>query len=71
MTDATLTKLTVNMTDKAMAAINSAADRLGLSRTDTINRAVQAYDVLLAAKPGDVLVFGNPNGPDVTVEIGR
>jgi hypothetical protein len=71
MTTEALTKITAYMTPDAMTALESAADRLGLSRTDTLNRAVQAYETLLAAEPGAVLVFPNPDGTSITVRIGR
>jgi hypothetical protein len=65
------TKVTAFMTPASMEALGSAADRLGLSRTDTMNRAIQVYELLLAAKPDDVLVFGNPDGSSVVVGVGR
>lgn len=42
-----LTKLTVNLTPRAVAAMASAAERTGDSKTDTINRALIVYDVVL------------------------
>ena len=36
-------KVTVNLIPKAWEAANETAARLGLSRTDVINRALQAY----------------------------
>jgi len=39
-------KVTVNLIPKAWTAAAEAAKRLGLSRTDVINRALQAYGFL-------------------------
>jgi hypothetical protein len=61
-----ITKLAFNATDKAMAALNEAADRTGLSRTDAANRALQLYAAVLAAEPGQALTFDEPQlGPRV------
>ena len=57
-----LHKVTVNLIPKAWEAANETAALLGLSRTDVINRALQAYAYLEAAiaagseilvRPGD------------------
>lgn len=42
MTD-NLIKVSFNATGRAVAALQSAADHANLSRTDTLNRAVQVY----------------------------
>jgi hypothetical protein len=49
-----LTKLTVNLIPAAVDALTAAAERCGHSRTDTVNRALQLYDVVTAcaATPG-------------------
>jgi hypothetical protein len=39
-------KVTVNLIPKAWTAAAESAERLGLSRTDVINRALQAYAFL-------------------------
>jgi hypothetical protein len=41
---AELHKITVNLIPKAWDAANVTAERLGLSRTDVINRALQVYE---------------------------
>ncbi len=69
VTTENLTKLTVNVTTKSMAALEASAERLGLSRTDTINRALQMQETLLTADRGDHLVFVNPNSPDLAVQV--
>ena len=38
-----LTKLSVNLLPRAMAALNEAAELVGCSRTDTVNRALLLY----------------------------
>ena len=60
-----LRKVTVNLIPKAWAAAGDAAERLGLTRTDVINRALQAYAFLeeQIAAGAEVLV----RQPDGTV----
>jgi hypothetical protein len=43
-----LTKVAVNMTPRAMAAVQRVQMATGDSRTDVVNRAVQVYDAVLA-----------------------
>jgi hypothetical protein len=49
-----LTVLTVNLVPSAVDAMTAAAERCGDTRTDTVNRALQLYDVLIdcASTPG-------------------
>lgn len=42
-----LTKVTVNLTEQSMAALNDAAAIEGDTRTETINRALQLYCLLV------------------------
>jgi hypothetical protein len=58
-------KVTVNLIPKAWAAAEGTAERLRLTRTDVINRALQAYAYLeeQAAAGSEVLV----RHPDGTV----
>jgi hypothetical protein len=42
-----LTKVTVNLTPRAVAALGTACDRTKDSKTDTINRALQVYALVL------------------------
>jgi hypothetical protein len=58
-----LTKLTVNLLPQSMAALNSAAERLGDSRTDTVNRAVQVYAKVTDLTPGEAITFTNAGEP--------
>ena len=53
-----LTRLTVNLIPKADAALELAARVTGLSRTDTVNRALQFYAYMMAVKDngGEVLI---------------
>lgn len=43
MPETSLTKVSFNAVPNAMTALGVAADNAGLSRTDTLNRAVQTY----------------------------
>lgn len=60
-----LHKVTVNLIPKADEALQATAERLQLSRTDVINRALQAYGYLeeTIANGGDVLI--RPKGAEV------
>lgn len=51
-------KVTVNLIPKAWEAANTTAAHLGLSRTDVINRALQAYAFLeqVVADGGKIIV---------------
>ncbi|WP_157239637.1 hypothetical protein [Catenuloplanes japonicus] len=40
-------RLTVNLTSQAAAALNRASDTTRHSKTDTVNRALQIYDLVL------------------------
>jgi hypothetical protein len=42
-----LTRVTVNLTPRSVDALDNAVRKSGDSRTDTINRALQAYDLVL------------------------
>jgi acyl-CoA synthetase (NDP forming) len=56
-----LHKITVNLIDKADRALSAAAEREGLNRTDTINRALQFYDYFSneTAEGAEVLIHKN------------
>ena len=41
--DKGLTRVTVNLTPRAVAAMESLSRKTGLGKTDTINRALQVY----------------------------
>jgi hypothetical protein len=62
-----LTAVTVNLTERAMTALNETADRLGDTRTDTINRAIQLYAVTTALAPGQGAQFNRVDGEQVTL----
>jgi hypothetical protein len=53
-----LHKVTVNLIPKAWEAVNETAARLGLSKTDVINRALQSYAYFdqVTADGGEVFV---------------
>lgn len=38
-----LTKVSINFLEKSMEALEAAAEQTGDNRTDTLNRAIQAY----------------------------
>lgn len=59
------TKLSFNATERTVAALHAAADMLGLSKTDTANRALQIYASLLALDEGNVISVDHPGGPDL------
>jgi hypothetical protein len=44
-----VTRVTVNLTGKALAALEAAAARTGDTRTDTTNRAIHLYNRLTEA----------------------
>ena len=50
-------KVTVNLIPKAWDAANATATLLGLSRTDVINRALQAYAFFEETRAGGSEVF--------------
>ena len=63
-----LHKITVNLVPKADLALQAAAEREGLNRTDTLNRALQFYDffseeaardtkIMLVRKDGETLLL--------------
>lgn len=47
-----VTKLSVNMTARAMTSLEQAAALTGDSRTDTVNRAMQVYAAIVALAEG-------------------
>lgn len=55
--EAHLTELTVNLVPAALTALERAADRMGDTQTETINRALQLYDAVTATGPGGVVEF--------------
>jgi hypothetical protein len=64
----TLTKLTVNLTPKAAAALDNAASITGDSKTDTVNRALQFYEWLEMEKAtGRQILCRDPSTGDVEV----
>lgn len=54
---ATLTKVIVNCTPRAMAALDRVTDLTDDSKTDTINRALQLYAALVATADGKGFTF--------------
>jgi hypothetical protein len=66
-TQTDLTTITVNMTNDSMRALTETADRLGDTKTETINRAVQLYAKLTALDLGQSMTFANRAGEPFTV----
>lgn len=65
-----LTKISLNMIPRAVAAIEQAADITGDSRTDVINRAVQLYAFTEAIQhAGGFLMVHNPDGTTYRLEL--
>lgn len=67
-----LTRVNVNLTQRTVAALDSAVAKTGDSRTDTINRAIQVYDLvqdLLRNGDGRSLVIKYPSGESERVFI--
>lgn len=59
-----LTKVTVNLVPRAVDALNAAAEQTGDSRTDTVNRALQMYALLVrdTADGAEVWLAWPPRG---------
>lgn len=55
-------KLTVNLIEPASRALIRAAERTGLSRTDTVNRALQVYDLVTFMEESGVYVRNSTTG---------
>lgn len=62
-----LTKLTVNLTSRAMEAVNVTAKLLGDTRTGTINRSVQIYAAAVSLDQGERIRFDRTDGERVTL----
>ena len=60
-----LTRLTVNLTPRAAAAMDAAAERLGDTKTDTVNRALIIYESLTRLEVGDGLLFTRKEGEPI------
>ncbi len=59
-----LTRLIVNLTPRAVSALEQAAHRTGLSRTDVVNISVQLYNQL--AEAGERQGIIHLEAPDIT-----
>ncbi len=67
-----LTRVNVTLTRRTVTALDSAVEKSGDSRTDTINRAIQVYDLvqdLLRGGDGRSLVIRYPDGETERVYI--
>lgn len=66
-----LTRITVNLTPRAMDALDSAVSKTSDSRTDSINRALQVYDLFLdlLARGGGSLLLKHADGETERVYI--
>lgn len=51
------TKVTFYAIPEAMEALSGAVAATGDTNTDTLNRAIQTYALLLAARPGTLIAF--------------
>jgi hypothetical protein len=59
---AALTKVTVYCTPRSMSALDKVTDATGDSKTDSINRAIQLYAELVAARPGGGFTYLDRHG---------
>ena len=70
-----LTKLTVNLTKRSVIAMEDAAGRSGDTRTDTVNRALQVYQMVmwLTREPGKYMAVDGlvQNGPTYRITVTR
>jgi hypothetical protein len=67
-----LTRVTVNLTPRSVGSLENAVKRTGDSRTDTINRALQVYDLvleLLERSDGRSLRVKHPDGETERIYI--
>jgi hypothetical protein len=65
-TERTLVKVTANLTPRAVEALDITCARTKDSKTDTINRALVVYQVVLDLmdRAGGQLVVVGPDGPE-------
>lgn len=61
--DLVLTRLTVNLTPRSHAAMYAAAEVTGLSKTDTVNRALQFYAAVVRT------AARHPGGFELTMDL--
>lgn len=67
-----LQRVTVNLIPRALGALHATMTRTGDSKTDTINRALQVYALVLELMDGrDHLVVVSPEGVVERVYIAR
>jgi hypothetical protein len=66
-----LTRVNVNLTRKAMVALESLSDSTGYSKTDTINRALQVYHLIqgLLDKDGGLVIRPHDSETEVKLHI--
>ncbi|MEV4625566.1 hypothetical protein AB0J90_04670 [Micromonospora sp. NPDC049523] len=66
-----LVKATVNLTPRAVDALGSACGRTRDTKTDTINRALVVYDLVLELmeRDGGYLTLRNPDGSTERVHL--
>lgn len=50
MSESNYTRITVNITEKASQALDSTAKLEGVTKTDIVNRAINAYAFLIEAQ---------------------
>lgn len=56
-TDQQLTKVSFSAIPRAVAAMELTAEYAGLSRTDTLNRAIQLYAAIIGLSPWQALLL--------------
>lgn len=62
-----LTRLTVNLTPRAAEALDRTADRLGDTKTDTVNRALQLYALVTGMSGSEVVAVMVRDGEPLTL----
>jgi hypothetical protein len=66
-----LTRVTVNLNRHALHALESMSEATGYSKTDTINRALQVYEIIqeIMQRNGGVLNIRHDNGEVERIHI--
>jgi hypothetical protein len=66
-----LTRVNVNLTRKAVEALESLSDSTGYSKTDTINRAIQVYHIIqgFLDKNGGLVIKPHDSETEVKLHI--
>jgi hypothetical protein len=59
-----LTTIRCVLNKRSWDALNRVRAETGLNATDTVNRALQIYALMLDVEPGAKIIFDNPGWPD-------